>query len=51
MVEALRRAGAEVRYTEYPDVGHNSWEKAFQEPELATWLFSQRRNSALARTP
>jgi predicted peptidase len=43
MIEALRKAGAEPRYTEYPGIGHNSWELAYQEPDLAPWLFSQRR--------
>lgn len=31
-----------VRYTEYPGVGHDSWRNAFKEPELLSWLFSQR---------
>lgn len=43
MVEALRQAGADVHYTEYPGVGHNSWAKAYQEPELRKWLFAQVR--------
>ena len=42
MVEALRAAGAEARYTEYPGVGHDSYEKAFTDPELVEWLFAQR---------
>jgi predicted peptidase len=43
MADALRRAGAPVRYTEYPGVGHNSWESAYNDPELWRWLFAQRR--------
>lgn len=43
MAAALRRGGATVRYTEYPGVGHNSWESAYNEPELWRWLFAQRR--------
>jgi len=43
MVESLKAAGATVRYTEYPGVGHNSWTPAYQEPELVDWLFAQRR--------
>ncbi len=38
----LQREGADVRYSEYPGVGHNSWENAFAEPELLHWLFSHR---------
>jgi predicted esterase len=43
MIEALRRVGAEPRYTEYPKVAHNAWVYAYQEPELAEWLFAQRK--------
>ena len=43
MVEALKLAGGTPKYTEYPGVAHNSWFKAFDEPELLPWLFSQKR--------
>lgn len=43
MVAALRALGSPVKYTEYPDVGHESWDRAFAEPELFPWLFAQRR--------
>ena len=43
MVDALQRQGAQVRYTEYPGVNHNSWDNAFAEPGLLPWLFSQRK--------
>jgi len=40
----LKEAGAKkVKYTEYPGVGHNSWDAASAEPELIDWLFSQKR--------
>lgn len=39
--EALKAAGGNVHYTEYPGVGHNSWDKAYAEPELMPWLLSQ----------
>jgi len=41
MNEAMKTLGGEVRYTEYPGVGHNSWEKAYAEPELLTWMLSK----------
>lgn len=41
LYEALKAAGGDVRYTEYPGVGHNSWDKAYAEPELMTWMFAQ----------
>ena len=43
IVEALEKAGASPKYTEYPGVGHDSWTKAYQEPELVDWLLGQRR--------
>lgn len=45
MVDALRQVKSEVKYTEYPDVGHDVWTRAYREPELVAWLFAQRRPS------
>jgi len=41
--DALNAAGANVKYTEYAGVGHNSWDRAYAEAELMPWLLSQRR--------
>jgi predicted peptidase len=41
MAEALKAAGGNFKYTEYPGVNHNSWDKAYAEPELVPWLLSQ----------
>lgn len=43
MVNAVRLAGGDPKYTEYPGVGHDSWTPAYNEPELFEWLFAQRR--------
>jgi predicted peptidase len=40
---ALEKAGGAPRYTEYEGGGHNAWDRAFNDPELATWLLAQRR--------
>lgn len=40
MAEALKAAGAEYKYTEYPGVNHNSWDKAYAESELVPWLLA-----------
>jgi predicted peptidase len=40
-VAALREAGGAPKYTEVPNWGHNVWEKAFADPDLLPWLFSQ----------
>lgn len=43
MIAALKAAGAEPKYTEYPGVGHGSWTQAYATAELWEWLFAQRR--------
>jgi predicted peptidase len=43
MVDALKKAKASVKYTLYPDADHNSWDAAFAEPELLSWLFAQHK--------
>lgn len=42
MVKALQDAGASPGYTEYPDVGHESWVYAYREPHLLPWMFDQQ---------
>jgi predicted peptidase len=42
MAEVLKRANAEFKYTEYPGVGHNSWDLAYAEPDLVAWLLSHK---------
>ena len=42
MVAALRRVGGNVRYTEYPGVGHEAWDLAYADAEMAQWLLKQR---------
>ena len=46
MVASLEAAKGDIRYTEYPDVGHNSWERAFADPGLPQWLFSNVRGKS-----
>lgn len=43
MVNALKSVKAKVNYTMYPEAGHNSWDPAFAEPGLLSWLFSQKK--------
>jgi predicted peptidase len=43
MVAALKAAGGQPKYDEYPGVGHDSWNKAYATAELYEWLFAQRR--------
>ena len=44
MVEALKKAGVtEVKLTVYPDVQHNSWVNAYNDPELYKWFLAHER--------
>jgi predicted peptidase len=43
MVNKLKALKADIKYTEYPAVAHDSWNNAFAEPELLPWLFSHKR--------
>ncbi len=43
MYDALKKAGADVRYSELPGIGHNAWDAAYGNPDLWLWLFGQHR--------
>lgn len=43
MVEALKKAEANVKFTVYPEAGHDSWTEAYNSPELYEWLLQQKR--------
>lgn len=43
MIEAIKKAGGNPKYTEYPKVGHNSWDRAYGTAELWTWLLEQKK--------
>jgi predicted peptidase len=38
----LKNNNPKIKYTEYPEVGHDSWKNAFAEPRLMEWLFAQK---------
>jgi predicted peptidase len=42
MVQALKDAGGQPRYTEYPRLDHNIWRSVYVMPELYEWLAQQR---------
>ncbi len=42
IVAALKAARGTPKYTEYPGMGHFSWDQAYGEPELMPWLFAQK---------
>ena len=39
---ALQKVTPNVKYTEYPGVGHNSWINAYRDAELAKWMYQQK---------
>ena len=41
--KALKAAGADVEYIEFPGVTHGSWNPAFTQPDFMSWLFSQKK--------
>jgi predicted peptidase len=43
LVASLQEAKANVTYTEYPGVNHNSWDNTFAQPTLLSWLFSFKK--------
>lgn len=43
MVARLKELKATVKYTEYPGVGHDSWNNAFAEPDFLPWLLGKHK--------
>ena len=43
MATALKAAGADAQYVEYPGVGHDSWDAAYADPGLLSWMTSQKK--------
>jgi len=42
MIAAIKKGGGSAKYTEYPNLGHLCWNKAFTTPELYEWMFAQK---------
>ena len=43
MVDALKALGSPVKFTAYPDTGHDAWTGAYNDPEMWEWLQQQHR--------
>jgi predicted peptidase len=43
-LKAGSKDSSDLKYTEYPGVAHNSWDYAYKEPGLLTWLLAHRRH-------
>jgi len=44
MIEAIKHAGGNPRYTEFPDAGHDIWDRVRDTSGLLVWLFAQKRD-------
>jgi len=42
-VDTLKKAGVDIKFTVYEGVGHNSWTRAYNDPDLYAWLLSKRK--------
>ncbi len=42
MVDALKALGAEVKFTIYKGVGHNSFTRAYNESNLFNWFLEHK---------
>ncbi|MBL8889213.1 MAG: prolyl oligopeptidase family serine peptidase [Planctomycetaceae bacterium] len=43
MVDALKNAGGNVKFTIYPGVGHDSWTETYANDEFYKWLLEQKK--------
>jgi predicted peptidase len=43
MVEALKKVGADVKFTHYEGVDHDSWTRTYANEELYQWMLSHKR--------
>lgn len=44
MIREIKKYGSNCKYTEYENVKHDSWRKAYSETEMLNWLFSKEKN-------
>jgi hypothetical protein len=42
MYARLQELKANVKYTEYPGVNHNSWDNAYIEANFLPWMFDKK---------
>jgi len=47
MVSALKACGGNVKFTVYPEAGHDSWTQTYSYSGLYEWFLQHRRNSAV----
>lgn len=40
LVDGFKKRGVDVKFTVYPDSGHDSWSETYSNPELYQWMLS-----------
>ena len=48
MVEALKKAGNDAKFTRYPNAGHDSWTETYNNPRLYEWFLQHKRGDKTA---
>jgi hypothetical protein len=43
-VDKFKAAGASIKLTVYPDLGHRVWGRAYQDADFFTWILSKKKN-------
>lgn len=43
MIDALKKQGANPKFTVYPEAGHDAWTETYNNPELYEWFLAQKR--------
>ncbi|MDG2185736.1 MAG: PHB depolymerase family esterase [Mariniblastus sp.] len=43
LVEALKAVDGNVKFTVYPEAGHDAWTETYNNPKLYQWLLQQKR--------
>lgn len=44
MVDAVKECGGDVKFTIYPDAGHDVWTRTYSNPELYQWFLDHQRH-------
>lgn len=45
MVDALKNAGGNVKFTVYPEAKHDAWSETYNNPQLYKWMLQQKRTT------
>lgn len=43
LVDVLTKQGGNVKFTIYPEAGHDSWTSTYENPDVFAWLMTQKR--------